>query len=77
MKNSIFWVVIFLVFDVQAAVQTLYVQAKIYSFDLNTVTIEVVGEKYKLDRKKLGPAFRNLKAGDSFDIEINQKFLNK
>lgn len=77
MKNLIFIASLAIGYFSNAAVQAIMINAKVKSFDMKTVTLEILNENYIFDRKKLGVEFRNLKTGDLFNIEIDKKFLKK
>ena len=54
-----------------AAVGTVNIKGKITSFDEKSVTIEIAGENYKFDRKKLGKSFSSLKSNETVEISVD------
>ena len=60
-----------------ANVESLKVSGKVVSFDGKIVVIEIAGEKFNFDRKKLGKEFASLKQGDPVELEVDKKSLTK
>lgn len=56
---------------VNAAIGTVNIKGKITSFDEKSVTIEIAGENYKFDRKKLGKRFSSLKSNETVEITVD------
>lgn len=77
MKNLIIVITFFIATTATASVNGLWLPAKVVSFDLKTVSLEIMGEKYNFLREKLGPAYKNLKAGETFELYIDGKSLKK
>lgn len=61
----------------RAGVDTITVSGKVVSFDGKIVVMEIAGENFKFDRKKLGKEFASLKQGDAVEMRIDKKNLVK
>jgi hypothetical protein len=56
-----------------ASLGSFNVKGKVERFDGKTVVIEIAGEQYQFDRKKLGKQFTSLKKGDVVEIAVDKK----
>lgn len=63
--------IIFLISQLVFANGTIELKAKITAFDQKTVTMEIVGEKYKFKRDLLGPKFKSIKPGQEVTLLVD------